>query len=96
MIYILLLAITLVGCNDKSKSNYPTPAPKQSEQTDMMYSGQHKGCVAYYDELFCPKKYTDGTLNAGEVIFVVDENGSMVILREDTNSTKYSKMVGDK
>jgi hypothetical protein len=82
----LLVGILVIGCNsgsDKKSNN----TPSKQQPTNAQYIGQHNGCVVYYDELFCNKKYKDGVLNASkETLYIRDENGSMVIL--DKNHTK--------
>jgi hypothetical protein len=78
--------VTLQACH-KDKKKTVTPAPAKEQPINAQYAGQHNGCVIYYDELFCSKKYKNGVLNAGdEPLYIRDENGSMVIL--DKNHTR--------
>jgi hypothetical protein len=79
-ISILLVGILVVGCNSGSDKKSSNPPAKQ-QPVNAQYVGQHNGCVVYYDELFCNKKYKKGILSAGnEPLYIRDENGSMVIL----------------
>jgi hypothetical protein len=88
---VLLVGMLLVGCNsgsDKKSDN----TPSKNTQVTVMYGGQHNGCIKQYDELFCPKKYAKGILNAGEPEYVKDENGNLVILDTNMSNDVYIKI----
>jgi hypothetical protein len=88
---VLLIGLLVLGCNfgsDKKSSN----TPNKEQQINVMYGGQHNGCIKQYDELFCPKRYAKGILNAGEPEYVKDENGNLVILDGSSSDNTYVKI----
>jgi len=96
----VLILVVSTGCNSSDKKEGKV-VPSPSVTTDMRYIGQHKGCLAHYNDLFCPSEYKNGTLAAGSVAYIRDSNGSMIILDTLTEGvpkgTKvYYKMEGDK
>jgi len=98
--YILLIvgALVAVSCDGKHKSKATQVVPNKEVPVNTRYSGQHEGCIVHYNDLFCPPRYKDGVLNAGEVLYIRDKNGSIIVLDKNVTSqpTKvYIKMEGD-
>jgi hypothetical protein len=84
---ILIVTILLTGCN--SGGSKEKQKPKFEKATNVIFQGQEEGCIAYYDELFCPPKYKKGILAAdSNTTYVKDENGKFIIL-DKNNSEKY-------
>jgi len=97
IIIAIMLIVLVSGCNGGSSKKSESSKKKESTPVGngSMYKGQHVGCLAQYDELFCPKKYAKGILNAGEEPeYIADENGTIILLEKNatTNKGVYTKM----
>ena len=68
----------MVGCGKSDKKH-----ENKDGTVNVVFEGMNNGCVQAFDELFCPKRYSKGTLAAGEVEFYKDSNGRVIHLDEN-------------